>query len=270
MTAPTVISSGEITSLTALVREAARLDISVPKSVSDELKLHDRLTKHDPLKTRHELQQAHAALQAAPVNKVDASLEKLTEASLRMLTAQALTDTVSQVALIRLRSAVYAELDAWESEAVKLFNACTDAYKLNDVEVAGNLPDLVSVVSPIDLSHSQSHAVQVFREAVEHLHPLFSFYTRIATINGHEVGPGGADGLSTNLSLATRLGDPGSFSVARNAAEKFASIGANSDAARRYGQLAPFCIPAMCGYPLHLSTSAEAAAIRRAIQPQAA
>jgi hypothetical protein len=264
MTAPNVLNRGEITSLTALVREAARLDIDVPESVTDELDLHNRLTK-DALGTQRELQTAHAALQAAPIDKIDAALDALTDASLRSLAAQALTETLNGVALSRLRSVVYHQLTSWEGQAVDRFNKVVEAHKLN--EVAGMLPDLVSVVSPIDLSHSQSQAVQIWRDAVEHLRTLFGFYTRIATINGHEVGPGGADGLSTNLSLACRLGDPGSFSVAQNAAVSFASIGGGSDAARRYGPLAPFVIVALNGYELRLSTSEDAARIRRAIQP---
>lgn len=264
---PTVITHGEITSLTNLVREAARLDITAPEDVTDELELHGRLTKQDPLKTQRELQQAHAALQAAPVSKIDAALDALTEASVRTLAAQALTETVGQIALVRLRNAVYDQLPTWEVEAVKIFNAAVEAHKLN--EVAADLPDLTQVASPIDLTAPQNRAVGVWRDGVAELHPIWGFYRRIAQINGDEVGPGGADGVGTNLLLACRLGDPGRFSVAGDAAVRFASIAAGSDSARRYGQLAPFVVPALCGYELHLSTSADAARIRLAIQPAA-
>ncbi len=267
MTGPTVFSRGEVTSLKALVRDAASLDIDVPESVTDELELNRRLTEQDPLKVQHELQQAHAELQSAPPNKVDAALKALTDASLRSLAASALTDTLHGVALSRLRNAVYDQLASWEEQAVELFNAAVDRHGLN--EVASSLPDLTQVVSPIDLSAPQAHAVQVWRDGVAELHPVFGFYRKIAQISGDEVGPGGADTVGTNLLLACRLGNPGRFSVADGAAVAFAGIGGGSNAARRYGQLAPFVVPAICGYELHLSTSDDAVKIRRAIQPAA-
>jgi len=267
MTAPNVVNRAEITSLTTLVREAATLEIPVPKLVTDELELHSRLTK-DALGTQRELQAAHAALQSAPISKVDAALKALTDASLRTLAAQALTETLNGVALSRLRNSVYDQLASWEGQAVELFNAAVDRHGLN--EVASDLPDLTQVVSPIDLTAPQARAVQVWRDGVGDLHPLWSFYSRIAQISGDSVGPENVDGLGVNLLLACRLGAPGRLSVAGAAAERFAGIGAGTDASRRYGNLAPFVVPALVGYELRLSTSAGADAIRRQIQPAAA
>jgi hypothetical protein len=267
MTAPNVVNRAEIRSLTALVREAATLEIPVPESVTDELELHSRLTR-DALGTQRELQAAHAALQSAPTSTVDAALKALTDASLRTLAAQALTDTLNGVALSRLRNAVFDQLPAFEAEAVSMFNAAVLRHSLN--EAADDLPDLTQVVSPIDLSSPQARAVQVWRDGVAELHLLWAFYSRIAQISGDSVGPENVDGLGVNLLLACRLGSPGRFSVASAAAERFAGIGAGSDASRRYGQLAPFVVPAICGYALHLSTSENALHIRRAIQPAAA
>lgn len=267
MTNPTVVSHGEVTSLKAIVRDAANLGIDVPAAVADELELSRRLTEQDALKVQHDLQAAHAALQSAPVSKVDVALKALTDASLRSLAASALTDTLHGVALSRLRNAVYDELHSFEAQAVELFNAAVERHGLN--EVAESLPDLTTVVSPIDLSAPQAHAVQVWRDGVAELHPAFGLYRKIAQINGDDVGPGGADSVGTNLLLACRLGNPGRFAVADSAAVAFAAIGGGSDAARRYGQLAPFVVPAICGYELRLSTSDDALKIRRAIQPAA-
>jgi hypothetical protein len=267
MTTPaTVVNRGEATELKALVRGAMQLDISVAGSVSDELALYDRLTR-DPLGAQRDLQAAHAALGAAEVDKIDGVLDKLAEASLRTFAAQGLGESIHQIALGRLRAAVYTEMDNWEISAVEIFNQKVADHKLN--EAGPTLPDLLAILSPIDLSHSQSQAVQTWRNAADALHEIFSFYARIATLNGHDVGPGGADELSTNLSMACRLGDPGSWATAESAAVRFASIGAGSDAARKYGVLQPFCIPAICGYELRLSTSSDAANIRRSIQPAA-
>ena len=122
-----------------MVREAANLEIELATSVTDEIDLHDRLTK-DALGTARELQQAHAALQSAPVSEVDAALKALTDASLRSMAASALTDTLSGVALSRLRNVVYDQLAGWEAQAVELFNTAVDRHGLS--EVAPDLPDL--------------------------------------------------------------------------------------------------------------------------------
>jgi hypothetical protein len=266
MTAPNVINRGEITQLTALVREAARLDLALPESVTDELDLHTRLTK-DALGTQRELQQAHAAVQAAPAAEFDAALDKLTDASLRSIAASALTDTLHGVALSRLRGAVYDQLAGWEEQAVQLFNAAVDRHGLN--EVAAQLPDLTQVVSPIDLSAPQAHAVQVWREGTAALHEIFAFYRRVVEVSGDSIGPEMSDGLGVNLSLSCRLGSPRSFAQAEVAAVAFASVAAGTDAARRYGALSPFVVVPLAGYKLHLSTSSDAAAIRRSLQSAA-
>src|SRR3984957_12826896 len=195
----------EATSLSRFVTDARQLGLDVPKSVDDELKLHRRLT-NDPLGTHQALARAQSALHAAPIDKVDAALDVLAEATVQAGAAQALGETVRQIAVARLRHVVYDQLDGWEKQAVEAANGVVEAHKLN--AVAADLPDLVALVSPVDLSHTQSRAVQRFREAADLLHPLWRLFTKISIENGHDVGPGGADGLSTNLSLACRLGNP--------------------------------------------------------------
>jgi hypothetical protein len=257
----------EATNLTNLIRDARAFGLDVPKSVSDEQALYRRLAG-DPLDSQRALVEAQTALAAAPVNKIDAALRGLADATVLAGAAQTVNDSVKHIALQRLRNAVYDQLRGWEAETVAKFNLVVKDYRLNDV--AGDLPNLAELVSPIDLSRTQNHALQQWRDAADQLHPLWSLYTKVAHIEGHEVGPSGADDLSTNLSLAARLGQPGSFSVAQGAAGIFASISAGTSASRRYGRLAPFCVTAICGYPLQLSTSDDAARIRQAIQHPAA
>jgi hypothetical protein len=251
------------TLLSRLVTDVRRLGIDIPKSVDEELSLYRKLS-NDPFGVAQALQAAQSALHAAPADKVDTALKSLADATVLAGSAQALTDTVKQIAMQRLQHAVLSQLGAWERQAVDLFNATVDSYELN--RWAPDLPDLATLVSPLDLSPQQNNSLQHWRDAAGPLGAIWTVYTRIVQINGDEVGPGGADGQSTNLLLACRLGDPGRFSVAQSAAGIFASIAVGSDAARRYGQLAPFCVSAMCGYELRLSSSEGAEKIRRAIQ----
>jgi hypothetical protein len=253
--------------LGSLVRTAAQFELHVPKSVQDELDLHRKLT-NDPLKTGAAVQKAQEALSTAPVGDVGRALNDLSDAVIQAGAAQVLGGVVQNIATNRLQHAVYSHLNSFESEAVEKFNAAVEDHELN--RFGPDLPDLAVLVSPLDLGRQQNRALDAWRNAAPQLNALWNFYIRVVQLVGHEPGPGGADELSTNLSLACRLGNPGRFSTATNAANLFASIATGSDASRRYSVLSPFCVTALCGYDLHLSTSEGAAQVRRQIQPAAA
>jgi hypothetical protein len=211
---------------------------------------------------------AQSALHSAPPGQLDAALEELADATVLAGSAQALTETAAHIAMTRLQHAVYDQRDGWEREAVELFNSAVSEFQLN--EVAADLPQLESLVSPLDLNRAQSHALHQWSEAAGPLRTVWSFYQKLAQLGGDDVGPGGADELSTNLTLAARLGSPGSFATAQSAASRLTSIAVGSDAARRYSKIGIFAVPAMSGYALNLTTSEGAAHRRRAIQPAAA
>jgi hypothetical protein len=252
--------------LTNLVADARSLGLTVPAAVSDELALFRRLTA-DPRGTQSALTQAQTALTAAPIAKVDSALEALTDAALASYAAQALGETVKNIAVHRLHNAVFDQAPTWETETVDQFNQIVEDSQLNDV--AGDLPDLTSLMSPVDMTRDQSRAVQRWVDAADLLNPLWSMYRRLAHFHGEDVGPDDVSGVATNLLLACRLGDPGSFRVAQSAVAYFAAISAGSDASRRYGKIGLFAVPPMCRYPLRLSTNQDALRIRRAIQPAA-
>ena len=68
------------------------------------------------------------------------------------------------------------------------------------------------------------------------------------------------------LSTSCVLGDPGSFGAADAAATRLAAISFGGDSVKAYAPIAPFVVPALVGYRLHLSTLDDAAAIRLRVQ----
>jgi hypothetical protein len=160
-----------------------------------------------------------------------------------------LADEIRSIALSRLHNAVYDQVPSFEAEVVSRFNAVVDSHLLN--EVGRDLPALENKLSPVDLTRAQAHAVATWSEAADLLRPLWLFYSKLAELNGDPVGPGGADDLSTNLTLAARLGPVPDMGTARSAATRFASIAVGSDAARGYGEIGVFVVPVISGYPLN-------------------
>jgi hypothetical protein len=251
--------------LTNLVADAHTLGFDVPAAVSDEVALFRRLTSDHG--TQAALSQAQTALRTAPLDKVDGVLDALNDAALQIYAAQVLGETVKDIGLHRLHNAIFDHVPNWETATVEQFNQVVESHRLD--ELAGDLPDLTTLVSPVDMTRAQSHATQQWVDAVDLLNPLWSMYRRLAQFLGEDVGPEDPSGVATNLLLACRLGDPGSFRVAQSAAAYFAAVSVGSDASRRYGKIGIFAVPAMVGYPLELQTNHDALRIRRAIQPAA-
>ena len=139
-------------------------------------------------------------------------------------------------------------------------------------EIAKHLPDFADRHNSgvLSLSRAQGDAVQRWRDAAEQIDPLWRVYVAIATLEGHDdTGRVTADTRSAGLRFACRLGNPGTFSTADAAATTLVSASEGTDAAKRWGPLLPFAVPAIHGYALNFHTSADAAAIRLAIQPAA-
>ena len=150
---------------------------------------------------------------------------------------------------------------------VERFNEVVDHFELN--EVARDLPNFgdLKSVNILSLGRQQGHAVDRWRTATaDHLRPLWSAYQKLAAFHGHLLGPLDDSDRSTNLTTSCVLGDPGSFGAADAAATRLAAISFGGDSVKAYAPIAPFVVPAMVGYQLHLSTLDDAAAIRRRVQ----
>lgn len=150
---------------------------------------------------------------------------------------------------------------------VERFNEVVDHFELN--EVARDLPNFgdPKSVNILSLGRQQGHAVDRWGTATaDHLRPLWSAYQRLAAFHGHLLGPLDDSDRSTNLTTSCVLGDPGSFGAADAAATRLAAISFGGDSVKAYAPIAPFVVPALVGYRLHLSTLDDAAAIRLRVQ----
>jgi|GEM_PF-4976749 len=252
-----------------LIRKVRELGIDVPEAVNSESKMY-RDTQREESRAGEALRDASSKLATVALSEFDAAKAELVSASNRLFAVHnGLGDALLNVAGERLLKAVYSATADWEAEAVARFNSIVDEFGLN--EVAGDLPNLGDKYGPgvLSMGRAQGEAVERWRNAAEQLRPLWGIYVRIAVLEGHEIGKVTADTRSAGLVLACRLGHPGTLGVADAAATTFVSISSGTDAAKRWGPLAPFVVPALHGYELHLHTSSEAAEIRLAIQPAA-
>lgn len=263
------INHAEQNSALQLVRHIRELGIDVPKHVAAEANLYAE-TRQEGTRANDALRDASLNLATVPLDEFDAAKAELVAASnTAWAVHNGLGDALLDVAGQRLMRAVYGATRGWEAAAVALFNGVVDEFGLNDV--AGDLPDLSDVLNSgvLSLGKAQGEAVERWRNASERLHPLWDVYATIARLEGHEIGRVTVDTKASGLVTACRLGHPGTFGAAEGAATTFVSVSAGTDAAKRWGPLMPFVIPALHGYALHLNTSDEAAAIRLEIQAAA-
>ncbi|MDQ2626960.1 MAG: hypothetical protein M3Y90_08155 [Actinomycetota bacterium] len=263
------INHAEENSALGLVRKVRDLGIAVPEAVNAEAKLYQD-TRQEESRAGEALRDASAKLATVSLDEFDAAKQELVSASNRLFAVHnGLGDALLNVAGERLLKAVYSATADWEAEAVARFNSIVDEFGLN--EVAGDLPNLADVHNSgvLSLGRAQGEAVERWRNAADRLHPLWSAYTTIARLEGHDIGRVTADSRSSGLVLACRLGHPGTLGVADAAATTFVSVSEGTDSAKRWGPLMPFVVPVLRGYELHLHTSDEAAAIRLEIQPGA-
>ncbi|WP_078315218.1 hypothetical protein [Mycobacterium sp. D16Q16] len=250
---------------TLLVRDLRSHGITISDSVEDELKLYKSVLESSR-DSESTFQHAQSELGRCSASKWDSSLKAFNKAAFEMFTTKTNEQNLIKIAAQRLYFAVSDATDDWESEIVDHYNAVVDEHRLN--EVAQDLPDFTGQTSVLTLTETQGKAVDLWRNASVALSSWWGLYSRLATLQGHEVGPMGVDGQGTNLFTACVFGDPGSFGMASQAARIMASSAGGSTTARAYGPLIPHVIPALCGYELQLSTLDDAAAIRRAIQPE--
>lgn len=249
---------------TLLVRDLRARGITIPDSVEDELKLY-KSVRESSWDSESAFQHAQSELSRCSASKWDSSLKAFNKAAFEMFTMKTNEQNLIKIAAQRLFIAVSDAADDWASEIVDQYNAVVDEYRLNEVDK--ELPDFTGQTSVLTLTENQGKAVDAWRSASVALSAWWGLYGRLATLQGHEVGPMGIDGQGTNLFTACVLGNPGSFGVANVAAQIMASSAGGSTNARAYGPLVPHVIPALCGYELRLSTLKEAAVIRGAIQP---
>lgn len=268
MTQPqTVVSHGEITALTNVIRGARDLSIKIPAEVDAELKVYRSTQEHDRT-AQQEQTEAISRLYHVPASEFDAALVDAADATSRLTAKRELSATLVAAATHRLRRVVSIASAHFEAAVVDQFNAIVEDFQL--VEHASNLPDMAQTgFNVMSISGAAGSAIEAWRSALPELSPRWHLYRKLAELEGQLIGPAGVDDLSTNLYTAAVLGTPGSWSQASAAAERMAAIAAGADSQKAWAPLMPFALPALHGYQLRLSTSDEAARIRRQIQPAA-
>jgi hypothetical protein len=265
MSAPTVISHGEITQLTTLVRGVRGLGIGIPADVEAELEIRKGIAGDGRLS-----QQAHteaiSRLYSVPAKDFNKALTTAADATARLRAEQELAAVIEAASVHRLRRAVSFATADWEVAVVGLLNEVVERYQLN--AHAGQLPNLAEPgFSALSISGAAGAALEAWRTAGPALHELWSLYRRLATFEGHEVGPDSEQ--SVNLFTVAVLGHPGTWNRANAAADRLAEFAANVDQVKSWQPLSPFIVTALHGYPLEFSTLEDAARIRQQIRPAA-
>jgi len=261
----TVVTQGEITSLTNLVRGIRGVGIDIPSDVEAELEIRKNSAGDGRLS-----QQAHAEavsrLYSVPAKDFNDALDAAADATARLRAEQELAAVIEAASVHRLRRAVAFASPDWTSAVVVLLNEVVEDYRLNDH--AEHLPNLGERgFNPLSMSGASGAALEAWRNAGLRLRELWSLYTRIAHFEGHEIGP--SRELSVNLSTAAILGNPGTWNRAVTAADKLAVFEAGGDSVKLWQPLSPFIVAPLSGFALEFSTLDDAARIRRAIQPAA-
>jgi hypothetical protein len=249
----------------SLVSTIRQLNIEVPEAVTAALNSYRgsmKVREH----AQREYDSAFSDLQFVELDKMDGARQRVVDAWVRLSATTEVETAFTNAAGRRLNHQVFDITPEWESAVVERFNETVDYYELN--RVSGDLPNFNDPRSfnVLSLTKQQGHAADRWREAADHLHPLWSAYRRLAGMRDHEIGPVSANDRSINLFTACVLGDPGSFGRADAAATRFASIEFGSTSAGAYAAINPFVVPALVGYNLKLHTLQTAATVRSRVQ----
>jgi hypothetical protein len=264
-----MIDHSQIASLNGLVSLIRQLDIDIPLEVDREVKLNKDSQRTE--KAQRALDAAKSNLRTVAIDKFDEAATEVVDASLRLFAVSSGADAlIADAAARRLETRIYDAVSGWEAEIVERFNQVVEDYRLN--EVASDLPRFGDAASynVLSLGASQGQAVELWRTAASALHPLWSGFTRLAKLNGRDIGPtNGADSVADGLFTGCCLGDPGTFGAAESAATVLAKIADGTDSVRATAPLQPFLVPQLAGYDLRLHTISQATVIRTRIQPAA-
>jgi hypothetical protein len=262
---PTIVSHGELTSLTNIIRDARALSIKIPAEVYAELRVY-RSIEANNRDAQREQDEAISGLYQVPASDFDAALDDAAGTVSRLTVKRELSPTLVAVAAHRLGRVVSIASAGFEAAVVDQFNKIAEDFQL--AEHASNLPDLAQTgFNVMSVSGAAGSAIEAWRAALPDLGQRWHLYRNLAELEGQLLGPAGADDLATNLYTAAVLGTPGSWNQALAAAECMAAMSAGADSERPWAPLGLFALPSRYGYELSLSTSGEATRIRRAIQP---
>lgn len=265
MTQPTVITHGEITSLRNLISAVRELGIGIPGDVQAELEIRKRVEGDGQVSQRAHTESI-ARLYSAPAEDFDKALSAAADAAARLRAEQELTSVIEAASVHRLSRAVLSATPDWMSEATRFLNQVVSDYQLN--EHAEHLPDLADPgFSALSISGAAGSALEAWRTAGPLLGQGWELYRRIATFEGHTIGPDSE--LSVNLFTTAVLGNPGSWGRAQAAAHTLAEFSYNVDPVKPWRTLAPHITCALHGFELNFSTLADAERIRRNFQAAA-
>ncbi|MGB0969730.1 MAG: hypothetical protein ACPGVG_02030 [Mycobacterium sp.] len=243
-----------------LVQAARGLGLEVPGEIDAEAELYTNRTELKKAAQTAYTEAAGDLYTVEPEGFEDAQ-SRAVDAFADLLTAQRgeLDEVFTNVCVERLGQHVGRAAARWEVEIAEKFNAVVADYKLN--EVARHLPDVTNPGSfkVLGLSERQLNAITQWRQASDHLRPLWDAYKRIAGVRGVELGPRSVEDYAINKFTAICLGIPENNRQAGSAADYFSGLAVSgSIAAGEYEQITPFVVPVICGYELHLNTYNEA------------
>jgi ferric-dicitrate binding protein FerR (iron transport regulator) len=149
---------------------------------------------------------------------------------------------------------------------VGLLNDVAQDFDLN--RHASALPDIAEKgFSALNISGAAGAALEAWRGAGPRLHEAWTLFKRLATFEGHTIGPDRE--LSVNLFTVTTIGHRGTWRRAVAAADRLAAFAVGGDSVKPWQPLSPFIVTALHSFPLEFSTLEDAARIRRRIQTAA-
>lgn len=257
----------DVTSAISLVRELRQIaGLETSAAIAAEIKIYRDLQRAKEQR-QTDLQVAAQKLYDVPADVFDAARNELIDVSLRSLAERETDDLCIEAASHRLRSKVYDEARGWQAVVTQRFNDCVADHQLN--ELGQHLPNFSDPGSfnVTSLSQASGQAIEQWRNACVHLHPLWDLYRRLVAVRGDTIiGPAGVDDTATNILTSVILGEPHSWGQVQTAASWLVKVAQRDDSARAFGSFLPFAVPVLAGYRLHLHTTDEATAMRNRLQ----
>jgi hypothetical protein len=249
-----------------LVRAVRGLGIDIPADVEAELAIRKGIAGEGQ-QSKQAHTEAISRLYSVPAKDFNKALTAAAEATARLRAEQELAAVIEAASVHRLRRVVAVATPDWIAAVTSSLNEVVEAYQLN--AHAGQLPKLTEPgFSVLSIGGAAGAALTAWRDAGPRLAELWSLYRRLATFEGHEVGPDSE--RSTNLFTVAVLGHPGTWSRAMAAADTLATFAHNVDQVKAWQPLSPHIVSALHGFPLEFSTLDEAGKRRQAIQSAAA
>lgn len=237
-----------------IVQSLRQNGISIPKDLSDEIKLLDS-SRTIKAKQDASRQSALNDLSRVPADEYEEALAKAQNLWAENDPVDQFANQVEAVQYKRVFSALYNASGSLMSDIEGKINDIVDAYKLNEVRLPHDLANYdVMRSTPQDLE-----AISAYRQAAPSLNILWGSYKNITTELGHDLQ---AREFSSALDVAFLVSDVDTFHSARDLANQFEVLRMGVDSMKNISQLGIWGLVNLAGNNIEMKSLAEAQYLR--------